>query len=53
MKDKKKPVEHAVVANDPNDRKGTLKAIGGSQSDAWNSIIANSTLQTLWLRAIG
>ena len=25
-----------VVVNDPNDRKGTLKLIGGSQSDCWS-----------------
>jgi hypothetical protein len=38
-----------LVANDPNDRKGELKQIGGSQSDNWNQILANQTLSTLWL----
>ena len=27
-----------IVANDPDDLKGTLKRIGGSQSDHWKSI---------------
>jgi hypothetical protein len=38
-----------VVANDPADQQGTLKRIGGSQSDRWNNILANQTVQTLWL----
>ena len=29
-----------VVANDPEDRKGALKTIGGSQSDHWNNTLA-------------
>ena len=39
-----------VVANDPDDMKGTLKGVGGSQSDGWNNIIANQTVQTLWVK---
>jgi hypothetical protein len=39
-----------VIANDPEDLKGTLKAIGGSRSDRWNDILANQTLQALWLK---
>jgi hypothetical protein len=39
-----------IIANDPNDLKGTLKPIGGSQSDNWNNILAGQTLQTLWLK---
>jgi hypothetical protein len=39
-----------VVANDPDDLKGTLKQIGGSQSDNWNNVLANQTFQTLWLK---
>ncbi len=42
--------ERTVVANDPQDREGRLKAIGGSASDAWNNVIANSTVQTLWVK---
>jgi hypothetical protein len=39
-----------VVALDPDDLKGRLKFIGGSQSDHWNNILANQTVQTLWLK---
>jgi hypothetical protein len=39
-----------VVSNDPDDLKGTLKQIGGSQSDNWNNVLANQTFQTLWLK---
>jgi hypothetical protein len=39
-----------VVANDPDDLKGTLKSIGGSRSDLWNNILANQTIQALWLK---
>jgi hypothetical protein len=38
-----------VVADDPEDRKGALKLVGGSQSDTWNNILANQAVQTLWL----
>jgi hypothetical protein len=37
-----------VVADDPDDRKGRLQGIGGSQSDYWNNILANQTIQSLW-----
>jgi hypothetical protein len=46
--DDKKPT--TVVANDPNDLKGELKRIGGSQSDHWNNIIANQTIKSLWVK---
>ena len=39
-----------VVTNDPDDRKGRLKNIGGSQSDHWNNILANQALQALWVK---
>jgi hypothetical protein len=39
-----------VVANDPDDMKGTLKCVGGSQSDGWNNILANQAINTLWLK---
>ncbi|QOG17595.1 hypothetical protein [Bradyrhizobium sp. SEMIA] len=38
------------VANDPEDRKGRLKDLGGSQSDHWNKILANQALQSLWVK---
>lgn len=39
-----------VVADDPDDRKGRLKTIGGSQSDHWNNILANQAVQALWVK---
>ncbi len=39
-----------VAANDPEDRKGRLKRIGGSQSDHWNNTLANQAVQALWLK---
>jgi hypothetical protein len=37
-----------VVADDPDDRRGRLKSIGGSQSDSWNNILASQTVRALW-----
>ena len=39
-----------VVANDPDDRKGALKIIGGSKSDHWNNTLANQAVQALWVK---
>ena len=39
-----------MIADDPDDRKGRLKSIGGSQSDHWNNTLANQTIQALWLK---
>jgi hypothetical protein len=39
-----------VIANDPDDMKGALKSIGGSQSDHWNNLLSNQTVQALWLK---
>ena len=39
-----------VVADDPDDRKGALKDIGGSKSDHWNNLLANQALQALWIK---
>jgi hypothetical protein len=49
----KKPAADApktVVAGDPDDRKGRLKNVGGSQSDHWNNILANQAIQALWMK---
>lgn len=50
----KKPAKETkpstVVANDPDDLKGALKHIGGSRSDHWNNILANQTINALWLK---
>jgi hypothetical protein len=42
------PKPTTIVANDPKDHRGELKAIGGSKSDHWNNILANQAVQTLW-----
>jgi hypothetical protein len=41
--------EAKVIAKTHVQKRGTLKRIGGSQSDHWNHIVANDTLQALWL----
>lgn len=49
----KKPAANAsktVVADDPDDRKGRLKDLGGSQSDRWNNVLANQAMQALWVK---
>jgi hypothetical protein len=38
-----------IVADGAGDLKGTLKRIGGSQSDHWNNILTNQAIKTLWL----
>lgn len=37
-----------VVADDPRDRRGILKRVGGSASDTWNQVLANQVIQALW-----
>jgi len=39
-----------VVARNPAQQAGKLKLIGGSASDDWNNVLANQTLQTLWVK---
>jgi hypothetical protein len=39
-----------VFANDPQDLRGALRSIGGSQSDSWNNVLANQAVDTLWLK---
>ena len=34
-------------ADDPYDLKGVLKRLGGSQSDHWNKVLVDQTVQTL------
>ena len=42
-------VEKALtVVGNPEALQPTLKCIGGSQSDDWNNVLANQTLNTLW-----
>ena len=42
-----------VVANDPDDWKGALRNIGGSQSDHWNNLLASQAVQALWIKNSG
>jgi hypothetical protein len=48
----KKPAkpEPEVHVHDLSKLRGALKTIGGSMSDDWNNILANQTIQTLWLK---
>jgi hypothetical protein len=39
-----------IHANDPDDRMGKLKYMGGSQSDSWNKLLECQVLQTLWTK---
>ena len=39
-----------VSANNPDDRKGNLKSVGGSLSDSFNREIANQATQVLWVK---
>src|SRR5271170_2874052 len=39
-----------VSANNPGDRKGNLKSVGGSSSDSFNWEIANRATQVLWVK---
>jgi hypothetical protein len=38
-----------MIASTPDDLKGRLKDVGGSPSDDWNNVLANQTVQALWL----
>lgn len=49
-KTKKANEPTTVVANDPEDHKGELKSIGGSQSDYWNNTLASQAVQALWVK---
>ena len=46
----KKKAEPEVHVHDLSQLKGQLRAIGGSMSDDWNSIVANQAANVLWLR---
>ena len=42
--------ERVLVAKDPTQQPGKLKMLGGSASDDWNNVLANQTIQTIWLK---
>ena len=46
----KKKAEPEVHVHDLSQLKGQLRAIGGSMSDDWNSIVANQAANALWFR---
>jgi len=39
-----------LIAKTPAQQEGKLKLIGGSASDDWNQVLANQTLQSLWVK---
>jgi hypothetical protein len=39
-----------IDLDDPENNKGRLKRIGGSQSDNWNNVLINQTAKTLWVK---
>jgi hypothetical protein len=43
-----KQTKATVVTNDHSKGQGRLKQVGGSQSDHWNNVLANQTVQTIW-----
>jgi hypothetical protein len=47
---KKSDQPTTAPAQKPARLSGKLKHIGGSMSDDWNNILANQTVQTLWLK---
>jgi hypothetical protein len=52
MSKSKKPAKSEPkvrVVNPAGSMQGKLKSIGGSQFDDWNNILANQTIQTLWV----
>jgi hypothetical protein len=50
MKKRKKSEPRTVNPNDPEDKKGELKSIGGSMSDNWNNTLATQAVHSLWLK---
>jgi hypothetical protein len=44
------PTAKSVTIKDPARSTGTLKRVGGSQSDDWNNRVINDTLQVLWIK---
>ena len=52
MSPKTNPKANSEIGNvtRPSQERPQLKALGGSQSDAWNNILTNQTMQALWLK---
>jgi hypothetical protein len=49
MRRKKNAESTTLISDDPADRKGALKPVGGSLSDNWNNLLANQAVHALWL----
>lgn len=47
---KKSNADESRPLNPDKNTEGKLKSFGGSQSDDWNSILANQVAQALWLK---
>ena len=45
----RKTKQSTIIAKDPGEPKGRLKDVAGSPSDHWNNVLANQTVQALWL----
>jgi hypothetical protein len=47
---KSAPKGKTIVVDDPKGQEGRLKNMGGSQSDAWNTVLANQAIGSLWMK---
>ena len=47
---KSAPKAKTIVVDDPKGQEGRLKNMGGSQSDAWNNVLANQAIGALWTK---
>ena len=50
MSKNSKPTVRHIQARDPATQPGTLKRIGGSANDDFNSVLANQVCQALWTK---
>ncbi|MFZ0838956.1 MAG: hypothetical protein WAM77_15965 [Xanthobacteraceae bacterium] len=53
QKGKNKPEPITIDLNGRDNRKGRLKAVGGSQSDDWNWQLLDQAVQALWVKHSG
>jgi hypothetical protein len=47
---KSAPKAKTVILDYPQEQQGQLKSMGGSQSDAWNNLLANQAISSLWMK---
>jgi hypothetical protein len=48
--DDNKPPACIVHVRRSDDLQGTMKQLGGSQSDLWNTVIASQAINSLWTK---